>query len=361
MSKRNLVIIALILVVVAIATQLTNRSGTQNRDEKIGKPVLAADLVESFDEIILQSEKGTLHLLKEDNLWTLKEKEGYPVDMKKLLGLVDKLTRHNVSSLVTKDKNRLEHFKLIYRDEEGAANNTSGSQMVLKKNGEELFRMIAGKSRQSKSSRPGMPSSDDGSYIRIGKGTTVYLTKETLRFETEAKEWIQTTLFKLDRKEIESISYSVGKNRFKLTRLEKGKELVIQDLSDQEQVKSYERSSLLSDLEEFKIDEVIDRASIPTKELQPQSTVTVGMYDNSSLSFQVYRKLVKNPLKKADANEEKEFTYFVTFDSNLQAGNESRWKKIGELSQKWLFKMDDWKAKRWIKKREDFIETKGTK
>ena len=358
MSKKNLIILALILVVVAIATQLANRPGKKQTDAITGNPILAANMVEAFDEVLIQDEKGKLHLQKKEGLWTIQEKDGYPLDMKKLLEMVENLTRQKVASRVTQDKQRLPYFKLVYQDEDKANSENSGTQLTLQKDGQEIFRLIAGKKRQSKSSRPDMPAHDDGTYLRIGQSSNVYLTKETLSFDTEVKEWIQTTLFRLDSKEIESIRYEANNSEFELARAEKDKDLEITDLGEKEQMKTSERSSLLKDLEDFKIDEIIERSPLLIKELELKSKISLKLYNSAPLTFNVYSKLVEDPMQTDKEKKEKEYSYFASFASNGNIADNSKWKPVTELGEKWLFKLDEWKAKRWIKSRKDYIEEK---
>ncbi|MBU2514888.1 DUF4340 domain-containing protein [bacterium] len=356
MSKRNLIIFAIVLIILAVASQWVGRTGNKNQDDKIGQPVLDAAMVEAFDELILEGSKGIIRFKKSNDQWGIQEKNGYPVDMKKLLELIDNLTHNTVASLVTKDEKRLEYFKVIYRNSESGNDTNSGTQLTLKESGNVIFKMMAGKQREAKSDRPDMPSYPDGQYIRIGDSKVVYLIKENLLFDSDPKEWIQTTLLSIDKKEIKSVRFEVQNDNFLLRRAEKGKELDLEGLQEGAKMNDYERSSLLSELEDFKIDDILEISLIPETELELKARITVDVYDASPLTFRVYSKLVENPLEPQKKDEEKEYSYFINFVQSDEKGEDSKWSQVQELGRNWFFKMEEWKAKRWIKTRQDFIE-----
>ncbi len=356
MSKRNLIIIAIVLIVLAVASQWISQTGNKNKDARIGSSIMSAAMVEKFDELILEDSKGVLRLKKSDDKWGIKEKKGYPVDMKKLLDLMDNLTHSEVASLVTKDEKRLEYFKVVYRNSENGNNKNSGIQLTLKDSGNVVFKMMAGKQRMSKSERPDMPSNPDGQYIRIGDDKAIYLIKENLLLDSDPKEWIQTTLLSIDKKEVKSIRFEGQNDNFLLKRTEKGKTLDLETLKEGEKMSDYERSSLLSELEDFKVDDIIAASMIPESELELKARITVDLYDTPPLMFRVFSKLVEDPLEPKKKDEDKEYSYFVNFAQPTEQTDGSKWGNVLKLSKNWLFKLEEWKANRWIKTRKNFIE-----
>ncbi len=347
MSKRNLVITAAVLVLLALVSQWFGRSGNNIQDAKIGNPILASSQVEAFDEVIIQNSSGKITLQKKDNRWTLAEKNSFPANVEKLLELAEKLTGSKVGSLVTKDEKRLGYFKVVYWDDAVASAESSGTQLTLNSQGQKIFSMMVGKQRQSKSGQP------DGAYIRIGNDPIVYLIKENLTMETDPVEWIQASLFKLDKKEVNSVVLETSGDRIKLERKEKGKNMKLAGLKGGQKTAEYEVSSILSDLENFKIDDLVARSQAQEKALELKSVVTVSVYDSPDLSF----KVLSQPLvQKADGEEEEK--YYISLVTPNDPKAQQKWGDVYNLGENWLFEMADWKAKRWVKAREDFIEDK---
>ncbi len=356
MSKRNLIIAAVVLVVLAIISQWPDRSGNDQKDDKIGNSLLSPQLVESFDSMSLRNAQYTVTLNKKDDSWTIAEMDHYPADMKKLVELIDSLTTTTIASLVTKDEKRMEHFQVVYWDAANAGEKVSGTQLVLSNGDKEIYKMIAGKDRQSKSSRQDMPSYPDGVYARVGDNTIVYLLKEKPALDTDPEDWIMATLFSLDKKEIKSILFQLQAERFTLERSEKGKAIVLADLKEKEESADSQVSSVLSDLEEFKIDEIVSRSELSEGDLELKSIVTVTAFDIDPLQFQILAKLEKTEINESTKKEERTYSYYSSFVRPEEVKAESRWKRLYDLNKKWLFKMDDWKAERWFKERKEYIK-----
>ncbi len=358
MSKKNLLIIAGVLVVLAFVSQWFTQSGNKSKDEKIGQPILEAALVEAFDELILEDSKGVVRIKKAGDTWGVQEKNNYPVDMGKMMELVGELTQTKVASLVTKDEKRLAHFKVVYRNSEGGDNNTAGTQLTLQSEGKVVFKMMAGKKRDSKSSQANMPTHSDGQYIRIGDQKSVYLSKNDFILETDPKEWIKSTLFSIDKKEIEAVQFKSKSDSFELKRAEKGKELLVSTMKENEEIETYERNSIESDLESFSIEDIFESSLVKRSDLELQSTVTVNLYNDAPLSFNVYRKLLEDPIGPPKKEEEKEYIYFVEFMEVSDLKADSVWNEVQQLGKQWMFKLEEWKANRWIRERSDFVKEK---
>lgn len=358
MSKRNLLIAAVVLVVLAVASQLMEQSDNKYVDENIGKPLMPKNLVESFDEIVLRDPESVVHLRKDENRWVVAEKDGLPADMKQMLELVNNLTTYNVASLITTDEDRLPHFNLVYFDEEKAGPDSSGSQLTLKKSGETIYRLMVGISRMSNPEREGMPPTPDGSYIRLKDGTSVYLIKENLNLETDPNEWVEKLLFSLHKKEVESILFELQGERFELMREEKGKPLVLSDLAETEKTVEYQKNSILNELEEFKVEEIVRKTPELENTLALKAVITVTPYTMQPLRFEIHSRRDLDESGAGDDKDEEKYSYFVNFIKPDGDVTESTWETVYRLSDDWIFQLEEWKAKRWLKNRKDFVEAK---
>jgi hypothetical protein len=361
MSKRNLIIAAAVLVLLAFVSQWFGRSANEVNDEKIGKPLLAANQVEAFDELIIKNAENTLTLNKQGDRWVVKEKQEYPADMKKLLELMDKLTQYKVASLVTNEESRQPHFQVVAWDNPRANAEASGTQLTLNHQGQSVFAMMTGKQRQSKGDKPEMPAYPDGVYVRIGESPAIYVLKDNLNLETDPDEWIQTSLFTLDKKEIKAVGVESPSSRFQLERPEKGKEMVLNGLAANEQTTEFEVSTLLSDLEDFKIDEIFIKSEVPEKTLELKAVITVTPYDLPELQFNVLIQSDRKQSAPKEKAEEPDLIYFVSFNRPATTASDARWNVLYDLNDTWIFKVDDWKAKHWLKTRKDFIEKPAKK
>ena len=354
MSKRNLIIAALALAILAAIIHFTVTPGNKKTDDKINLPIVQKELIELFTEIVIETNESTVHLKKQNDLWTISESDEFPASIKKLIELVDKLTSYKISSVITKDPKRLAHFKLKYKSESGAEE-SNGTQLTLKNKDQNLLKVLIGKKRQSKSSSPETQPQPGGTYIRIGDKKTVYIIKEDLELSADPEEWMKKTLFGLDKEQIKSIRYKKQKTEFILERESLDKELKIADMKKDEKMADYELSSLLSDLKAFKINKIIPASRYPEKELETKSTITITLFDTSTIDFQLLAKEKVDPATKTDKKAEKEYTYFITILPPSSPAAGSNWQSLIDLGKDRLFQLDEWQAKRWLKTKKDFV------
>ncbi len=351
MSKRNLIICTLVLGVVAVLIQFLSNSGNRNEDPLVGSPLADQNLIESIDEIVIQDFKAAVHFQKKGDQWLIVEKDNYPVDIKQLIELLDKIVTIKVASLVTGDPNRLAHFRLLYKDDAKSNETSTGTQLILNGGGKEVFRILTGKSRDSVRSTPNSPPRPDGTYIRIGKTQKVYLIKENLDLDIDTENWLQKTLVVLEKALIKAIRYETQNARFVVERESKDKELKMMELGENEKTSDYELSGVLTELKSFSIEQVVRRTPELENGLELKSAISVEMFDKSFFDFQLFSKTVKDPLKK----EKDKVTFYIKILPSSLEISQQKWRSVYGLAEKWLFVVEEWQAKKWMKAKKDFV------
>lgn len=351
MSKKNLLIVAVLLIAVAAFIQVYSRRDSRQKDSPVSKPLASVNLIEGIDEIVIQKGKQAIHLQKNSSQWIISEKENYPADTAKLVELLDNITSYRVASLITRDESRLPHFHL--QDQ-----SPNGISLSLNSSGNTVFSMMVGKNRVPPSSGNGRPAHPDGTYIRIGESTSVFLIKENFSIKSDIDSWLDKLLIAIDRKSVKSINFESTHSRFAFSRNENKSDLTLSDLSDKESMDQQALTDLLKELESFNIDSAISKSSKLDRNLQLKSEISVSLFDGSSLIFQILTKTDKNPVAKKK-DEEKELTYYAKLVEVNPAGDQTDWQQMAELGKNWLFKLDDWRAKNWVKSRTDFIKSPG--
>jgi len=352
MSKRNLIIAAALLIAIAIFVNLYSKKSQRKADSPIGKQIAGIELVESIDEIVIQNQQTALHLQKKANKWLITEKNEFPANTQKLVELLDNITTYRLASLVTKDKDRLADFGLLFNTEGKNDGNTAGTQLVFKSGGKVVFKMTAGKNRNSVSSNPNVPSRPDGTYVRVGETTAVYLVKENIDFQTEIVEWIQKVLVTMNKSQIKSVRFENPNAQVLFDRENSDKKLIVTDLSDSEKTDEGAVKTMLEDLEALSISDAIQRNSDLEKKLGLKSNISVTLFNGSKLTFQI---LVKTEKKTQDKDKAEE-SYYLNLLSASATGNNPDWKALNELGQLWLFELEEWRAKNWLKTKKDFTK-----
>ncbi|MFH2132236.1 MAG: DUF4340 domain-containing protein [bacterium] len=356
MSKKNLLFITAFLVVIALFVQLYTKKDKRREDSPIGKPLAGIGLVESIDEIVIAKGETTLHLHKKSNGWVITEKNEFPANTQKLVELLDTVTTYRLSALITKDEGRLAHFKLRYRAEANSPDETTGSELTLKSKGKAVFKMVAGKNRDSVSSNPNLAARPDGTYVRIGESPAVYLIKENFSFNPQTDEWIRKALITMKTDQIKTVRFESPSSRFRFARKAPTEKLLLEDLKNSETIDEQAVKDMLTELETFSIENAISRSDNPVKRLDLKSEVSVMLFDNTTLNFQILVKTEKIPLEKKPDDEKK--TYYANILTVDAASGKSDWLELQELGKTWLFELETWQAKTWLKTRKGFIKTK---
>lgn len=356
MSKKNLIYTALILAVIAVAIQYFSDSQQKKSDPRLGLPLAEDNLIETIDEIILEDAKTAIHMKKKEDQWLITEKDNYPADIEELIKLLDNITTYKIASLVTRNPDRLAHFKLKSKKESDSDEKSTGTLLKFKGDNQDIFQIIVGKNRDSVSSRENAPTYPDGTYVRIGDESTVYLIKENLTLDTDLDNWMQKVLVKLEKDQIKSIKYQTPEARFIIERESKDQKLSVPDLEDDKKMNDSEISEALTELERFSIQQILPRNQQLETELELKSAVSVELFDKSSFDFQLLTKTETDPLQKKE-DPEKTVYYVKILPSSAEIAKQ-KWQPIYTLAEKWLFELEEWKAKKWIKTREDFVVSK---
>lgn len=352
MSKRNLIIAAGLLIIIAIFVNLYSGKDKRQENSPIGKQIASLELVESIDEIVIENKDTALHLLKKASGWVVTEKNDFPANTQKLVELLDSITTYRLAALVTKDKDRLAHFGLLYNT---ATESSTGTQLTLKSKGEEVFKMIAGKSRDSVSTNPNSPARPDGTYVRIGETPAVYLIKENINFETQTVEWIQKVLIGLNKDQIKSINFENPSTRFLFERDSGDKKLEIPGLPSSETTDEKAVKDLLDELEGLSISNAVQSNDKLDKSLSLKAEISVMLFNGSKLGFQILTKTEKSPQEKDKSKVEE--THYLKLNSATATDDKSDWQQISELGKLWLFELEKWKAETWLKSKKDFVKT----
>jgi len=214
MSKRNLIIIAVVLVVFALGIQFFSSSKNSRRDSRIGVTLVDSDIVESIEEIVIEKDTAALHLQKQDNLWRIKEKNGYPANVKDILTLIQNITSYKVASIVTENPNRLAYFKLLNKSESGDKS-SQGSLLTFKSGDKPIFELLVGKHRDSIDKGSDAPAYPDGTYVRLGDSKSVFLIKENLDLNADAGTWMQKQLAIIEEEQIKAVRYETQNDKTK--------------------------------------------------------------------------------------------------------------------------------------------------
>jgi hypothetical protein len=195
MKPATLGLLAGLTVVVVGGAWYASRSGSDGAGTNPLPTRLFPEFTKRVNDVAaVEIEKGTerVTLLKKDNLWTLANRGGYPVDFEKVKQAV--MAVSNLEVLEAKTKNPSQYDKLDLQDpKEGAPS----MRLTLKDaGGASLAALILGKTNWG-----GKASV----YVRKLDDPQSYLCRGELRLETGPTNWIKKDVLKLDRERIRAV------------------------------------------------------------------------------------------------------------------------------------------------------------
>lgn len=346
MAKRNLIITAVVLVFIAYAIQYFKNVKPEKKDNLIGKALISTELLELMDQISLSNGDESTTLAKTGNSWVVKNEAGFPVNMEKLIQLMEDINTYKVASVITRDSKKLAEFEVLYQSESEDKKGT-GSEIILKSGDQELTKMVFGKNRSSvaKTNNTYGGSGSDGTYIRIGDKKVVYIIKDNVLIDTEAKKWIRTDLFKIEKDQVKKIEFEISETSFSLTRENKDKDFEMPEIDQGQKLKDKPESGLISDLGNFSISGIKPRSPAFDDKLENKAAVLVTLFDDSKIKFNV---LESTKIVGEDTEQE----YFILFEKSQKDYIES----LTQLNQKWLFEIEDWKIKKWFQEKVEYYQ-----
>ena len=96
---------------------------------------------------------------------------------------------------------------------------------------------------------------------------------------------------------------------------------------------------------ELSFDEVLKRSEEKEKGLELKATVSIDTFKQSALHFQIL----------AEKGKENPDFWLKTIDATDKAST-GDWEKINELGKNWLFRVYDYKVKKFLKNRNEFLK-----
>jgi hypothetical protein len=346
MAKRNLIITAVVLVFIAYTIQYFKNIKPEKKDDLIGKSLISAELFESMDQISLSSGDNSTTLSKNENKWVVENEADFPVDMEKLIQLMENINTYQVASVITKDSKKLAEFEVLYQSESDDKKGT-GSEIILKSGDQELTKLVFGKKRSSvtQSNNAYGGSGSDGTYVRIGDKKVVYIIKDNVSIDTDAKKWIRTNLFKIEKDQVKKIEFDIAETSFAFARENKDKDFEMLEIDQGQTLKNKPESGLINDLGDFSVGGIKPRSKAFEDQLDKKADVLVTLFDDSKIKFNILEST-----KIIDEKPEQE--YYLLFEKSQKDYIDS----LTQLSQKWLFEVEDWKIKKWFQEKAEYYQ-----
>lgn len=213
----------------------------KNANLKIGSSLVNSDLIETASGFKIKSGDDEVTVEKIDNRWLLKEKDNFPVTTSTISRVFDALREAKVAQSVITSSEYYDRFQL---DGELEGDQRPDS-ITLKKGDKETATILLGKTRQSTGGRGG----NTGRFVRLASDDSgVYVVQENFGFlSSDPDNWIDKSLTPLEEGVIKMEVTAPNDDSFNswtVSRKTVQDDLLIENLTDKEETKTSETSSL---------------------------------------------------------------------------------------------------------------------
>lgn len=209
---------AALLLVSAVALLLSivsHTSSTRLAQPKVTGAPLVPGLVSSVTRIarleVKQGDKTVSVARTAGGTWGLADRDGYPVRLEAVRGLLVKLAEANLVDAKTKSRDR---FALLELEDPASKDAKSRLVRLLDDKGGAITEVIVGKKRFD-----AFGANRSGTYVRRPGDDQTWLASADINASASVKDWVQTGVLDLQPAKISALTIQIpGEQPLKLTR-----------------------------------------------------------------------------------------------------------------------------------------------
>ena len=303
-SSRHILILASIAVIFIIATLFSEPTDIEisGAGDKVFPELLPK--VNDITYIKIQTNKDTLTLTKDQDLWTVKENDNYPAAINKVRELV--LGVGNLERVEPKTKKPDNYARIGLQDitEEGA---TSTQITMIAGSDKKMADLIIGNSKPAKGDE-----TQKSYYIRTIDDPQSWLANGKLPEKWEPKDWLDIDIIELKRERIQQVKVSHQDGELVYIHRDNPnvRDFTLDSLQAGEQVTApYEVNNIATTFTKMTFDDVVSAANAGISDKAVYSAV-LTTFDGLEITFEPFAKDDKHFAKYgARFNEEAAKSY----------------------------------------------------
>ena len=304
--KQLLILVALVVVlgVVGLVVRQRNQTSWQGAGRQGAGAKLMGDLpVNDVAAIVIKGGTNEVDLVKQDNLWRVKQRSNYPANFSEISGFL--LKAADLKAVQTEEigPSQLGRYKLL---PPGPATNTAILVELRDQGGKVIRSMLLGKSHMHKAEARPSPMGDmgenegwpDGRYIMLGTAAkTVSVVSDALsNIEAKPDSWLNKDFIKVEKIRSIAVAYPAATNSWKVTRdTETGSDWKLADAKPDEKLDSTKTSSFSYALSSPSFNDVLPADTKPEPAgLDKPTVVTLDTFDHFTYTLKLGQKTNDN-------------------------------------------------------------------
>ena len=305
--KQLLVLLGLVVIlgVVGLVLYQHNQTSWQGSGRQGAASKLLGDLpVNDIASIVIKGGTNELDLVRQDNLWRVKQRNDYPANFTEISSFL--LKAADLKAVQTEEigPSQLGRYKLL---PPGAATNTAVLLELRDQGGKVIKSLLLGKTHMRKGEAQPSPMGEmggdnqgfpDGRYVMVGTGakTLAVVSDPLSNVEAKPDAWLNKDFFKVEKIRSIAVAYPVATNSWKVTRdTETATDWKLANAKPDEKLDSSKTSSLSYALSSPSFTDVLPADTKPEQVgLDKPTVVTIDTFDNFTYTVKLGQKTNDN-------------------------------------------------------------------
>jgi hypothetical protein len=307
MNRKQLLILLGLVVVLGIAglaLYKRNQTSWQGSGRKGAASKLLGDLpVNDIASIVIKGGTNELDLVRQDNLWRVKQRNDYPANFTEIKSFL--LKAADLKAVQTEEigPSQLGRYKLL---PPGPATNTAVLLELRDQGGKVIQSLLLGKTHMRKAEAQPSPMGEmggnegwpDGRYVMVGTSarTLAVVSDPLSNVEAKPESWLNKDFFKVEKIRSIAVSYPVATNSWKVTRdTETATDWKLADAKPDEKLDSSKTSGFSYALGSPSFTDVLPADTKPEQVgLDKPTVVTIDTFDSFTYTLKLGQKTNDN-------------------------------------------------------------------
>ena len=380
--KQLLILLGLVVVlgIVGLALHKRNQTSWQGSGRQGAASKLLGELpVNDIASIVIKGGTNELDLVRQDNLWRVKQRNDYPANFTEISSFL--LKAADLKAVQTEEigPSQLGRYKLL---PPGLATNTAVLLELRDQGGKVIKSLLLGKTHMRKSEAQPSPMGEmggnegfpDGRYVMVGTGakTLAVVSDPLSNVEAKPDAWLNKDFFKVEKIRSLAVAYPAATNSWKVTRdTETATDWKLADAKPEEKLDSSKTSGFSYALGSPSFADVLPADTKPEQVgLDKPTVVTIDTFDNFTYTLKLGQKTNDNlpmvvtvaaqiPKERTPGKDEK-----PEDKAKLDKEFKDKQKKFEDkLSQeqsygKWTYLVSNWTVDSLLKERNQLMAEK---
>jgi hypothetical protein len=371
MNRKQLVFVIILGLVLGGAGLYKYRQRqTPTKDARMGTKLLGDFDVNAVAAIRIQSASNSLNLVKEGEVWTVRERSGYPANFGTIADFVRKLADLKIAKPVTVGPSRLPMLELVPPEKNGA-----GVLVELKDGAGKTTKSVLLGAKHMREGRGGGPMGDagwpDGRYVMVdNKPDNIALVSDALtQAEPKAEDWINKDFIKVEKLKAVSVTTTNATNNWKVNRETETGDWKLADAKGDEKADSSKCSGLNYLLQSASFNDVtsawkFDPTNRPSTTAQLQTfdgfTYTVKLANKAGDDYYCQVEVSADLPKERTAGKDEKKEDKEKLDKEFKDKNQKLQDKLKaeKATEKWTYVVSKWTVDNLLKERKEFLAEK---